>query len=373
MALAWAISLPCAPLRACTEPVFRYALEAWVPDPYQAVVYCREPLADGHQEALRELRGMVSSPGALANLVITTVALSADEAPPPPLPAPAGIALSYPASAGIDGLAWSGPLDVASVSALMQSPARQELGRHLQTGKAIVWVLLESGDGQKDKAAAKVLGTALGATENQSPADLGGTDRSEEPNELSEATDSTGMPTFPPPALPLLRVSRSDPAEQVFVATLLNCAPHLPNRTDRPMAFPVFGRGRVLDVLVGQEIAKEVIDEINAFLCSPCSCMVKVQNPGLDLLMAVDWEAAVAEAVSESRVVLPLAGDFALPAGNEPAPQATEGTAHSADGSGDSLSAGSLTRNMMLAVAAVAIIAAAVSIALPRCLRRGGG
>ena len=363
LALAWVIAVPCAPLRACTEPVFRYALQAWVPDRYQAVVYYREPLADEHQEALQGLRRMASSRGALANLVVTTVALNADEAPPTPLPAPAGIALSYPASVGIDGLAWSGPLDVASVSALMHSPARQELGRHLLTGKAIVWLLLESGDERKDKAAAEVLGAALAATEGHSLADGGSNERWEGPGELEETPDSTGMQTLPPPALHLLRVSRSDPAERAFVAMLLNSAPRLPERTDEPMAFPVFGRGRALDVLVGQEIDAEVIGEVNAFLRGPCSCVVKAQNPGLDLLMAVDWEAAMAEAASESQVSLALADS-----------RTSAGVAYETDrlpgSDADSSPSGALVRNTALVLGAFAVVAAAATIALPYWLRR---
>jgi hypothetical protein len=59
------------------------------------------------------------------------------------------------------------------------------------------------------------------------------------------------------------------------------------------MAFPVFGRGRVLWALVGAGIAKENIAEAGEFLTGPCSCQVKSLNPGCDLLLAADWESAL--------------------------------------------------------------------------------
>jgi hypothetical protein len=60
-----------------------------------------------------------------------------------------------------------------------------------------------------------------------------------------------------------------------------------------PIVFPMFGRGRVLDALIGPQIDKDVIEDACAFLIGPCSCIVKNQNPGIDMVMAVDWEAAL--------------------------------------------------------------------------------
>lgn len=366
LVLAWAISMPGAPLSACTEPVFRYAFEAWQPDPYQATVYCPEPLQEEQQAALEALRGAVSSPGAPVNLVVTTVAPNANEAPP----APAGIALKYPASAGIEGLAWSAPLDAASVAELIQSPSRQELGRRLLSGSAIVWLLLESGEGLKDNAAAEVLATALRAAETRSLEQREAGGGWEGPDESAEASYLTGMAASPSPALLLLRVSRSDPAERAFAAMLTNCAPHLSDRADEPMAFPVFGRGRVLDVLVGQEINADLIGQVNAFLSSPCSCIVQVQDPGLDLLMAVDWEAGVARVASESQVLLPLAGRLDVLADSQVAVETAYETDHPLDPPPVPSSAGGLTRNTMLALGGLALVAVAATVALPHWLRR---
>ena len=56
------------------------------------------------------------------------------------------------------------------------------------------------------------------------------------------------------------------------------------------MAFPVIGRGRVLYALVGKGIFRDTIAMASRFVVGPCSCQVKDQNPGFDLLLAVDWD-----------------------------------------------------------------------------------
>jgi hypothetical protein len=62
-----------------------------------------------------------------------------------------------------------------------------------------------------------------------------------------------------------------------------------------PMAFPVFGRGRVLYAVVGQGISADTIRKASSFIAGPCSCQVKEQNPGFDLLLSCDWDELVGE------------------------------------------------------------------------------
>jgi hypothetical protein len=85
-----------------------------------------------------------------------------------------------------------------------------------------------------------------------------------------------------------VRVSRGDSAERLLVETLLSCEPDLRGR-DRPMAFPVFGRGRVLYALAGAGIKTETVRHALDFLVGGCSCTIKRQNPGVDLLLDADW------------------------------------------------------------------------------------
>ena len=59
---------------------------------------------------------------------------------------------------------------------------------------------------------------------------------------------------------------------------------------DEPIAFAVFGRGRAMPALVGKGINNAMIDDACTFLSGPCSCQVKRQNPGFDILTSVNWD-----------------------------------------------------------------------------------
>ena len=74
------------------------------------------------------------------------------------------------------------------------------------------------------------------------------------------------------------------------------------------MVFPLFGRGRALHALVGEGMTASLIDEAARFLTGACQCTVKAQNPGVDLLMNVDWDQLVTPTLEQNRELPPLAG-----------------------------------------------------------------
>src|SRR5205085_1828805 len=55
--------------------------------------------------------------------------------------------------------AWTGALIQSNIDALLDSPARRQMTRHLARGHTGVLVLLESGDRAKDDAIAAMLDT----------------------------------------------------------------------------------------------------------------------------------------------------------------------------------------------------------------------
>jgi hypothetical protein len=94
-------------------------------------------------------------------------------------------------------------------------------------------------------------------------------------------------------------LDRDDPREQALLEMLLASETDL-EHLDQPMAFPVIGRGRVLYALVGKGIFEDTIAIASRFVVGPCSCQVKDQNPGFDLLMNVDWDEKIGgEVLSE--------------------------------------------------------------------------
>lgn len=282
-----------ASVRACNVPVFRYALERWRSghdeDRYRAVVFHRGPLDAEPARTMAELRTAAGSRDALANLIVDTVDLAGEVDEPlrkmweqqgeAKLP---WLVLCYPVGDGERRTAWAGPLRRETVPSLLGSPARREIARRLMKGDSVVWLLLESGDAKKDDAAAALLDARLPALEKSI--------------QLPDLTADDSVPLLS--SLPLrlkfstLRLQRSDPAEAVLRAMLLHTDDDLPGSAE-PMVFPIFGRGRALDALVGAGINADTIQDAARFLCGACSCQVKRLNPGVDLLLAADWDAVV--------------------------------------------------------------------------------
>jgi hypothetical protein len=76
-----------------------------------------------------------------------------------------------------------------------------------------------------------------------------------------------------------------------------------------PIAFPLFGRCRLLYALVGEGIIEGTVLEACTFLIGPCTCEVKAQNEnGVDLLTSVDWDSLVEPAVEIDKELPPLLG-----------------------------------------------------------------
>lgn len=91
----------------------------------------------------------------------------------------------------------------------------------------------------------------------------------------------------------ILPLSRTDPAESVFVDMLVHTEPDLTDYASEPMVFPIFGRGIALYALAGKGINENNIIESCSFLVGPCSCDAKALNPGTDLLIPADWDAVL--------------------------------------------------------------------------------
>lgn len=237
---------------ACSVPVFRYALEHWAADPYRVTV--------PHGTKLE------------GNLKVTNTDA-------------AKIELRQPASMRNDELVWSADFNEANLKALVDSPARQDIAERLGAGESAVWVLLECGDKAQDDTAAKFLDERLEYISSVM-----------ELPKLDEQDIRNGLVSVPSDGLRLafstLRLRRDDAAESAFIAMLLASEPDL-RSVKEPIAFPIFGQGRVLYALVGRGIKVETVDRAAHFLIGSCSCQVKEQNPGVDLVMAADWKQMV--------------------------------------------------------------------------------
>jgi hypothetical protein len=88
-----------------------------------------------------------------------------------------------------------------------------------------------------------------------------------------------------------IRLRRNDTDEAMLLNMLFERDAELARRADGgACAFLIFGRGRVLGPLTGDELREESITSAAEFLSGPCMCEIKEQNPGMDLLIDADWD-----------------------------------------------------------------------------------
>lgn len=281
-----------AGVRACSIPVFRYALERWQPSAYEVVLFHRgglDPAATAVAQRLADGRDLANF-----RLVEVDLAKPVDPAigelwkaqePSASLP---WVIVRQPESVEERAVIWQAKLSEENVGQLLNSATRRKLAAALGSGTSAVYVLLESGNAMKDDAASMLVERELARLQKIIELPMPTVDG---PQLLSELPLRLSFQ--------VLRVPRTDPAERFFVACLLHSEEGLARATG-PILMPIFGRGRLLCTLHGDDLCAEGIEKATRFLCGACSCQVKDLNPGVDLLLQADWTAMIGETKTEA-------------------------------------------------------------------------
>ena len=301
--LGVAVLLMTAAAFACQVPVFRYALERWNADQYRIVVLHDQPLNGDQKSALVKLRASSEKKdGVLPTTDLNVVDLAnvrANKKLDPILQrawakrkntsAPLLLAY-YPRANNVERAlpTIETPLSSQSVSALLDSPVRRKLVERLQKGDSAVWIFVPCGRKKADNAALARLKKQIAEDQDwlkvPSAKDL-----EVSPDVLKNVKVPLKI------QFSTVTLDRNDPAEKFLYQSLLHSEDDLTTFQDQPMAFPVFGRGRVLYALIGKGIAPDTIRAASSFMAGPCSCQVKNQNPGFDLLLQANWKKALGD------------------------------------------------------------------------------
>ncbi len=264
-------------------------MERWPADYYEGIVIHKGTLSDDDPAAML----LQNQKAEFLNLRVSQIDLTSPETgdltgllggpAPDTLPA---IVLWYPSSKGRAAPFWTGQFTVGTVEAMIQSPKRQELAKRLIAGQTAVWIFVESGNPGKDKASKQLIDQELAAATK----------------ELKEMAPALAEELQIPEVsyeFSILPVSRSDPKEKMFLEMLMKSEPDLDEYSNEPIVFPTFGRGRALFALVGEGINADNLRDAVAFITGPCGCEIKMLNPGVDLLMAENWDAAAMQFYQE--------------------------------------------------------------------------
>jgi hypothetical protein len=290
------------PLWACSVPVFRYALERWPADTYRFVVFHEGPLSSSDQTLLEPLDMIKTTGYGRPPLEGHTVDVAQDmpEALVPlwnqhkDIPLPTLMLLPPVTDPNIQPL-WEAPLDRTSVQTLLNSPVRSEVVQRLADGQTAVWLLVLSPD---DALNARIEADLKALLQTM-------TDELKLPHELDgeDTIYDTSMSDVDLKIdFSVVRLDLNDPNE-IILTTIIREA--MLDTLDQylPAAIPIFGRGRALTVLDKASIVPDVVAEVCSFLVGPCSCEVKQLNPGVDLLMPVDWDGLITGMIGMEDIV----------------------------------------------------------------------
>lgn len=257
---------------ACTIPVFRYALDRWETDRFKLTVPASTSQNAEITDLLRPLRA-----NGTANLDIAT---SRD----------AGLmkAQLVDSKTSSQNL-WSGDLDKSTLAGVLESPGRQEILKRILAGESVVWVIVDSGKPEDQVEIARIE-KRLKFLENVAALPI------QDPNDPDSQLG-------PGPALLLkfttLQVRLDDPAEKLLINMLAGPTGKV-DPAQGSFAAAVFGRGRVLGAWPLTQLDDTALEEACMFLVGRCSCRLKNENPGWDILLNVDWPKAL-EAAGEKK------------------------------------------------------------------------
>jgi len=142
---------------------------------------------------------------------------------------------------------------------LTSSPLREKVAKELMTGKLCVMLYLKTDDREKDEKGLRTLQNAIGSS-------------------------PFGK------IIPVIELSRNSKDEAHFASLLLNVEDDLKGIKE-PMLFGVFGRFKALEPLLGRGISEENINLMIDYLTAECSCLIKDDLPGTDILFTGSWDS----------------------------------------------------------------------------------
>ena len=353
---------------ACQVPVFRYALERWQPDAYEILIVGADQLSETEQAVVDFLEKAPIDAEAPANIRLRLASGSTEPNSNSPTATATSekphLELYYPRSLRefLPKPFWTGDITMENAHRILHSPTRTQIARNILEGDSATWVFVESGNPEKDNVIAAQLADHANAAKEalRIPDGVIGASEAETATNLSPA-DAENVLEFDVPLkvdFSILRLSRDDPAEEIFLAMLLNVEDDLGDFASEPITFASFGRGRILQPLVGAGVTADNVMFDSSYLCGACSCQVKEENPGIDLLLAAPWDEALkGSGVIVDKILPPLEGVASLIANGTPIKVAEYETHDPVEGTTADIGTSPLVSlAVLIAMAAVAIL-----------------
>jgi len=225
---------------ACTTRVSEWILLNALPNQYTLVYFSNATLSESVKRQNQALTEKINA----ANIQFETVNRQELEEP--------YYGLYY------EGRVFSTYKTVDEMKGLTSSPLREKVASELMAGNLCVMLYLKTGNSEKDESGLKIL------------------------NKTIESSPFGKIIT-------VVELNRNSEEESHFASLLLNVEDDL-GYISEPMLFGVFGRFKVLEPLLGKGISEENINLMIDFFTAECSCLIKDDLPGTDILFTNNWE-----------------------------------------------------------------------------------
>ncbi len=157
--------------------------------------------------------------------------------------------------------------NVSQLRNLSVSPLREKIAEDIMDGKLCAMLYLRSGNQVKDDKGREIIMNAIASS------------------------PFSNIITY-------YELDRNSAEEGHFVSMLLNVEDDLA-AIEEPMLFGVFGRFRALEPLLARGISEENVGLMIDFLTADCSCLIKDNLPGADILFTNSWENPVPALVNK--------------------------------------------------------------------------
>ena len=232
--LAWLISL------ACTTRVSEWVLLNAIPNPYTLLYFHNSALSESSKKQNLALAERIKT----ANIQFREVERPEIKGP-------------------YYGLYYKNRLfsryeTADELAGLTSSPLREKIAAELMAGKLCVMLYLKTDNDGKDEKGLNTLRRAI-------------------------ASSPFGK------IITVVELSRNSRDEHHFASMLLNVEDDLKD-IQEPMLFGIFGRFKTLEPLLGKGITEENINLMVDYFTAECSCLIKDDLPGTDILFPDKWD-----------------------------------------------------------------------------------
>lgn len=283
----------------CTTPVYQYAMERWVQDYYEGILIHSGQQNEEVGRIIDLFESSVTAKKGPLNLNLKLMDITSKKEEikkllkgtlPGKLPA---MAIWFPYEFGESKPFWTGYADHQTIANIIHSEKRKAIGEQLLKMQVATWIFVPSGNRERDHEVMARFRQDIQNTREALKKDYLAYPGS---TPFADSIDLFSIVSLP-----------RDQKEESFLTTMLTAMAAGEYDNTEPVVFPVFGRGRVLTSLSGDDISAENIGDIIRFLINPCACQVKMANPGTDLLLQANWSRAI-EGYQEATVLPVFAG-----------------------------------------------------------------